>query len=251
MSASSISNRWGWSAGAAWACWKASRTGRPPKKPDADAEKALAGIDWTPALRNGNGWYDRIAAAMRLKDRAEREQELDKIDRDLKALKAEISPPWNVAQILLGKDPPETKAGKAIGDILITLLVPAVRKVQQAYDRDQQVQQNVRIAFALAAYHHDHGRYPAQLDDLAPMYLAAVPDDLFSGKPLVYRPTEKGYLFYSVGVNGKDEGGRSRRRRPRRRRPARVHTVAGAETDEVRPSAPPATTCPCPYRCRS
>ncbi len=52
--------------------------------------------------------------------------------------------------------------------------------------------------------------YPAKLDDLAPKYLAAVPDDLFSGKPLVYRPTSKGYLFYSVGVNGKDEGGRSR-----------------------------------------
>jgi hypothetical protein len=39
--------------------------------------------------------------------------------------------------------------------------------------------------------------------------LAAVPNDLFSGKPLVYRPAEKGYLLYSVGLNGKDEGGRS------------------------------------------
>ena len=29
-----------------------------------------------------------------------------------------------------------------------------------------------------------------------------------AGKALVYRPSEKGYLFYSVGVNGKDEEGR-------------------------------------------
>ena len=71
------------------------------------------------------------------------------------------------------------------------------------------MQRNLQVAFALAAYHRDHGNYPAKLDDLAPKYLAAVPDDLFSGKALIYRPSEKGYLFYSVGVNGKDEGGRS------------------------------------------
>ena len=54
----------------------------------------------------------------------------------------------------------------------------------------------------------DNGRYPAKLDDLAPKYLATVPGDVFSGKPLIYKPTEKGYLFYSVGPNGKDEEGR-------------------------------------------
>ena len=34
------------------------------------------------------------------------------------------------------------------------------------------------------------------------------PGDVFSGKALVYRPADKGYLVYSVGANGKDEGGR-------------------------------------------
>ncbi len=72
--------------------------GSPPPKPDADAEKALAAIDWAPALRNGNVWYDRMAAALRLKDRGERDKELDKIDQELRALKAKNSPPWNVAQ---------------------------------------------------------------------------------------------------------------------------------------------------------
>ena len=77
------------------------------------------------------------------------------------------------------------------------------------FDRSEQVHRNLRIAFALAAYHSDNNRYPAKLNDLAPKYLAAVPDDLFSGKPLIYRVTDKGYLFYSVGINGKDEEGRS------------------------------------------
>ena len=34
------------------------------------------------------------------------------------------------------------------------------------------------------------------------------PGDLFSGQALIYKPAEKGYLFYSVGVNGKDDEGR-------------------------------------------
>ena len=40
-----------------------------------------------------------------------------------------------------------------------------------------------------------------------PKYLDKIPLDMFSGKPLLYRPTEKGYLLYSVGVNGRDEEG--------------------------------------------
>ncbi|HVS39895.1 MAG TPA: hypothetical protein VMS17_30335, partial [Gemmataceae bacterium] len=185
-------------------------SGGSAKKPDADQLKVLEKIDWEPALRNGNQWYDRLAAASRLKDRAERRKEFDKIDEDLKALKKEAGESANLAKLLsLLNDPPEKTAGKAIGDVLICLLVPAVSKVQNAYDRDDQVQRNVQIAFALAAYRRDHGSYPAKLDDLAPKYLPAVPNDIFSGGPLVYHPSDKGYLFYSVGVNGRDEGGRS------------------------------------------
>ena len=64
------------------------------------------------------------------------------------------------------------------------------------------------MAFALAAYRADHGHYPEKLGELAPKYLAAVPDDLFSGKALIYRTEGKGYLLYSVGANGRDDGGR-------------------------------------------
>ena len=106
------------------------------------------------------------------------------------------------------KEPPKVR-GKAVGDYMICLLVPAFHKTQQAADRIEQWHANLHIAFALACYQREQGRYPAKLDELAPKYLAKVPGDLFSGKALIYRPTEKGYLLYSVGVNGKDEEGRS------------------------------------------
>ena len=184
--------------------------GPAPKKPDAETEKALAMIDWAPALRNGNHWYDRAAAAMRLKDRADREKELDKIEEDLKALRKEVQEPANLAKLISALlNAPDKMAGTVIGDDLIVLLTPAFRQEQNACDRDEQLHRNLQVAFALAAYRRDHGNYPTKLDDLAPKYLAAVPDDLFSGQALIYRPSEKGYLLYSVGVNGKDEGGRS------------------------------------------
>jgi hypothetical protein len=85
---------------------------------------------------------------------------------------------------------------------------PAFDKVQSAAERSEQEERNLHLAFVLAAYRQDQGRYPEKLDKLAPKYLAKIPDDLFSGKPLIYRPEGKGYLLYSVGPNGTDDEGR-------------------------------------------
>ena len=74
--------------------------------------------------------------------------------------------------------------------------------------RAGQRDRNQHIAFALAAYQRDNKSYPKTLDALAPKYLAKIPDDLFTGKPLTYHPSENGYLLYSFGPNGKDDEGR-------------------------------------------
>lgn len=177
-------------------------------KATAEELKALAKLDWQPAIKNGNAYYDRMTAAMRLPDRAAREKALDKIEEELVKLKSQALKPADIgAQLATGKDPGKN-VSKAISDTLISLLIPAVRKVQQAHDRSVQIDRNLHVAFALAAYRADNGRYPVKLADLAPKYLDAVPNDSFSGKPLIYKPSEKGYLVYSVGPNGIDEGGR-------------------------------------------
>lgn len=96
-----------------------------------------------------------------------------------------------------------------MGDILLCVLVPPFRKVQEAGDRQEQVQRNLHVAIALAAHQRDHGTYPKKLDELTPKYLATVPPDLFTGKALVYMPSGDGYLLYSLGDNGLDDQGRS------------------------------------------
>ncbi len=183
--------------------------GTSPRIPDALSKLLLSAIDWDPALRNGNRCYDRMVKAMRIADRATRAERLEEIDEELKALKKSTAEMvQNPLKILLAKDTGKA-LGETVGNLMISLLVPAVRKVQYAADRAGQVQDNLHLAFALAAYRRDHGRYPEKLAALAPKYLPKVPADIFAGRALTYRPQPNGYLLYSVGVNGIDEEGRS------------------------------------------
>ena len=66
-----------------------------------------------------------------------------------------------------------------------------------------------RLVFLLEAYSRQHGNYPETLDALGD----DLPLDPFSGKPFRYaaKPSEDympGFLLYSVGQNGIDDGGR-------------------------------------------
>jgi peroxiredoxin/mono/diheme cytochrome c family protein len=179
------------------------------------AELILKDIDWDPALRNANQWYDRMAAAARGTDRSTREKEWNQVEADLKALRTKVVESGGLGEALVeGKDDPKVR-GKAVGNVIICLMTPAIHKVQGAVDRIKQTQDNLRLAFALAWFHCDHGHYPKNLDALAPKYLERIPQDMFSGKALIYRPSENGYLLYSVGVNGKDDGGRGYDDQPR------------------------------------
>jgi hypothetical protein len=63
-------------------------------------------------------------------------------------------------------------------------------------------------AIAIKRHSLRHGRPPASLEALVPDYLPAVPIDFMDGKPLKYRLNADGsYTLYSVGEDGKDDGG--------------------------------------------
>jgi len=164
--------------------------------------EGLNEMDTEAALRRSNFLLDRLAEAFRKPDRAKREAALDRIEGDLKAIAKERK-----AGPLAGETNGEA-AGRGVAEVLLGLLTPPVRRIQSADDRTAQAGRNLDVAFALGIYQRENGRYPKELAELAPKYLEKVPDDLFSGKPLVYRPDEKGFLLYSVGPDGKDDGGR-------------------------------------------
>jgi hypothetical protein len=170
--------------------------------------RPLENVDWDVALRTGNGWYDRVIAALRLKDPVAKSKELVRIRQDANMLKKDLPQAVDSPAFFLGARSAKAR-GKRVGEYLIGEFFFAGERVGQAEDRHVQIQRNLSVAFALAAYHQEHGRYPEKLDALAPTHLAEVPLDLFGGKALIYRPAAKGYLLYSVGVNGRDDQGRS------------------------------------------
>jgi hypothetical protein len=171
---------------------------------DFQAKLFTRSINWDPALRNANRWMNRWVAAARISERSARVQEMALLIDEIKQFKREVDDAGMFQRQLMGPE----RRGEMFGKIFIVMTSPSFDRVQDAADRCEQAQRNVRIAFALAAYRKDHGRYPTELEELAPRYLAKVPDDLFSDRPLHYHPEQSGYLLYSVGPNEIDEQGR-------------------------------------------
>jgi hypothetical protein len=177
---------------------------KPPKGNQLKAKLFTRSINWDPAFRNANRWSDRVAAALRITDRTARVREMSTIDQELKNLNRQFPGMAVVENLVVGPE----RRGEMIGNLLISIMLSAFKKVQDAAERCEQGQRNLHLAFALAAFQRDNGHYPDKLDELAPKYLEKIPDDLFSEKPLIYRLEGRGYLLYSVGLNGIDEDGR-------------------------------------------
>lgn len=66
----------------------------------------------------------------------------------------------------------------------------------------------VVTAMALKRFQLKHGKLPGTLNELAPEFFPSVPIDPYDGKSLRYHPNPDGtYLLYSVGEDGRDDGG--------------------------------------------
>ena len=84
----------------------------------------------------------------------------------------------------------------------------AVDQMKTADTQHAVLETLLQTHIALHAYRLDHEQqFPEKLDALVPEYLDRVPLDEFSGAPLIYRRTDRGFLIYSVGPDGVDNGG--------------------------------------------
>jgi len=94
------------------------------------------------------------------------------------------------------------------GDPFCRMLLPVSDRAWYKYAVNQTQNDLLMLSFALRAYKADHGKYPTGLKALTPNYLKENPADIFTaGKPLSYKVTGKAYTLYSVGPDGKDDGG--------------------------------------------
>ncbi len=167
-------------------------------------------VDWDETLRVVNQWCDRVVEVTALPARSERRAAIAKFEHDLEELEKEIRssiPRITLSSILSDSSRPR---GRAIGQIFVVVMMAGVTAASRIDDRDAVQLSLSRTALALAIYRADHGAYPEKLPQLSPKYLPEVPRDLFADGPLRYQRQGSGYLLYSVGINGKDDGGRDR-----------------------------------------
>ncbi len=91
---------------------------------------------------------------------------------------------------------------------LLYTLVPAIDRISELRFQTKALYEATLTVLALQRWQLAHGEYPASLDELiAAHYLKQLPDDPYSGKPLVYSKTEENFTLYSLGRDFIDDGG--------------------------------------------
>ncbi len=87
----------------------------------------------------------------------------------------------------------------------------AIPNFSRTYEKTMQAEMLRRLtiaAIAIQRFQLRYGKRPANLAALRPEFVAEIPIDPMSGKPLCYRLNSDGtFVLYSVGEDGKDDGG--------------------------------------------
>jgi hypothetical protein len=186
-------------------------TNRPPRTPDEFDLEFRRATDWSRQVSAVNRRMEDAAAAHLLPTTNERAAAWRELERTARRQAAEFG------RLALSREairragaPKGTVAdfGRRLRLWCRALDPRMLRQLSDATHRGEQLRTNVTVALALAEYHAESGEYPATLHELTPRFLPDLPTDRFSGRPLRYRRTRAGYLLYSVGVNGRDDGGR-------------------------------------------
>jgi type II secretory pathway pseudopilin PulG len=186
----------------------------------------VVSVDWNLVLRETNAWYDRLVAAANIADRAARATAMQKFDADIQQLVAQVRTPTSWLAGVVSRQ----QRSKLVASIMLGMFLPAVNAAVAAEDRSNASLELLRLAAALAVYRAEHGSYPERLDELVPGVLDSLPVDLFGGKPFAYKRDGAGYLLYSFGQNGGDDGGSNEQLRILKGRPIDELAEAAAQS---------------------
>ncbi len=113
--------------------------------------------------------------------------------------------PWRQGQPVFAEV--EREVGGIVFARLTKMLAPVYGKAAQARDASLARVVLCRVALELKAHKARNGDYPDALAQLQRHLAWDIPEDVFSGEPLVYRRSGDGFVLYSVGPDGIDAGG--------------------------------------------
>jgi hypothetical protein len=143
------------------------------------------------------GWvYKNIIACSALDNRAM--EAIDVTNRLVRPRLADDS--TRAVQMVVGHFSPYT--------FFARIAIPNFSRATQTLAHNQTLVNEGQVACALERYRLAHGEYPEALQALVPQFIEALPHEIVNGEPLKYRRTpEGGFLLYSIGWNGIDDGG--------------------------------------------
>lgn len=89
----------------------------------------------------------------------------------------------------------------------LEIFVPALEKAALEHQLARARQNATCTVIACELFRRRTGAYPADVQQLVPRELPALPQDVFDGKPLRIKSGPSGLMVYSVGADGRDDGG--------------------------------------------
>lgn len=168
--------------------------------------------DWNVALKMVNDAVDRAVKAVSKKNRKERARALAAERTRIRGMTASIGR-WTREDFVKQRSTPAGRKliSKRSGHVMVLYLAPtAAEQVVNAEDRAIVRTRLLTIAIALRKRQLRKKPVPRLLKDLKELPTT----DPLSGKPFVLRTSKEEIVIYSVGNNGRDEGGRSFQSKP-------------------------------------
>ena len=92
--------------------------------------------------------------------------------------------------------------------LFVSLLMPGITGALCVQPRREAYRLEMALGIELEMHRRRTGSFPQALIDLRLSHLKELPVDPFTGEPFRYERKDGGYLLYSVGRNGKDDGGK-------------------------------------------
>jgi len=162
---------------------------------------------WDSALRQTIGdcaqWLGAAGLTVYLASPAY-DYELCHLLRTLQAARKLSAQPWRTSSGQLA----QLAAGGCASAWGLTCAMEAVI-AEGPRQRDEAIARRDLLLAALAVhrFRSDHGRVPRSLSECNPGGLP-IPDDVFSGRPFIYRWRGRTFTLHSIGPNLKDDGGK-------------------------------------------
>ncbi len=91
--------------------------------------------------------------------------------------------------------------------MLPKMMLPALTQAANSFQKNLVSCAAAAATCAALRFRADSGNWPTRAEDLVPKYLAAIPEDPWTGKPILMASDTSGFRMWSMGQDGRDDGG--------------------------------------------